>query len=131
MKTGGAFTDSRGWEILKTAIIAIIFSLILILLFALIIKISGLSNQSIAIFDQVIKIISIFFGCFIGFKNGDKCWLKGILAGFLFALMSFLIFAVLGGEFNLTSKLLYSLMFNSATGCIVGFMYAYLKAKRR
>ena len=42
-----------------------------------------------------IKLVSIFAGCIIGFKNKQNGILKGAIAGLVFMLLTFFIFAAL------------------------------------
>ncbi|MBO5926195.1 MAG: TIGR04086 family membrane protein, partial [Clostridia bacterium] len=62
----------------KGVIISLIFTLISILVFALILKIFSLNNNVIKPINYVIKVTAVFLGTFIAVKEE-----KGILKGFI------------------------------------------------
>lgn len=118
MKT--VFTETKIWEVLKSAIIAIIVMLAAVLLSSLIIEIAGLPNSSVGIFEIVIKILSLLAGCLFGFKSGEKGWLKGLFTGALFAVFSFIAFGILSGSYAVNMKLLFNVLLALVVGMISG-----------
>ena len=127
MKT--AFTETKGWEILKSGIIAVVISLVCILLFALIIKAAGLSNDSIAVFDIVGKAVSLLLGCLFGFRDSERGWCKGLLAGVVFVLLSFVVFGILQGQFAAAPKFFYHLLFGAILGMLSGIITTLVKTR--
>lgn len=87
-------------EIIKGGLLSFVFATILVLVFALIVKLTNISANAVPIVNQVIKVVSIFLGILFSIKSREKCWLKGILGALLFAVVSFVVFSLLAGSFN-------------------------------
>ena len=116
--------------VLKGAVIAVFVSLIGILIFAFIIKFASLSSKVIKPVNQVIKIISIFIGVFLSLRgNKEKGWLKGILIGGVYSLLSFVLFSILNGSFNFGLSILTDLIFLSIIGAICGIILVNISKK--
>lgn len=114
IKDNGSFLT-----ILKGALNALIISLLGILLFAFIIKLTSISDGLIKPINQVIKIISVLFGCLMAFKKGaDKTIFKGILIGICYTVFAFVLFSALNGKFEFNSSLLLDILFSGALGLI-------------
>ena len=88
---------------LKSALLGFIISLILVLIFAIIVKLVGLNNSMIGIVNQIIKILSVFFGVLFGVTDKTRWLFKGALGGAIFAILSFIVFLFFGNSFNLVT----------------------------
>ncbi len=118
-------------NILKGSLIAVSISLILILLFAVLIKLTNIPDVAISPVNQVIKIISIFFGCFLCLKKlPQKGLLTGSFVGMLYTVLAFLIFSLLGGTFSFNLTLLSDIIFATIIGGICGIMAVNKKIKQ-
>jgi len=107
------------FTILKGALNALIVSLVGILIFAFIIKLTSISDGLIKPINQVIKIISILFGCIMAFKKStDKTISKGLLIGALYTILAFVLFSALNGKFEISISLLLDILFGGAIGLI-------------
>lgn len=104
---------------------AIIVCLAAVLLFALIIQFTGLSERVIKPVNQFIKVLAIFIGCFFSLR-GSKGWLKGGLVGLLAGGLTFLLFGLLGG-FPSGLYILWDLLFCVAVGVLSGVIAVNLK----
>ncbi len=82
-------------DVLKAVLFATLISLGLVLIFAMIIKFASLNSNIIMPVNIAIKIISIFLGIIIGFKNSQNGLLKGVIVGLVYMLFTFLIFSAL------------------------------------
>ena len=81
------------FQILKGALLAVIISLIGILFFAFIIKITGLSDGWIMPINQVIKAVSILIGVVLALKKmPERGLIKGLFIGLVTPLLHFLCF---------------------------------------
>lgn len=110
-------------NMLKGVFWAISFSLICILIFAFIIKFTNLSESAISPINQVIKVLSILFGCFIASKKiKTNGWLWGLMIGALYTILAFLTFSILDGEFRFSLNLLNDFVFGSILGMISGII---------
>ncbi len=106
---------------LKGALLAVCISLVAILVFAFIIKLTGMSDGLIKPINQIIKILSIFFGTLIILKKTkQKGMLTGIIVGICYTIIAFVVFSILNGSFKFDISLLIDLVFSAITGAICG-----------
>ncbi len=121
--------NSGAWvAILKGVSVGLCVSLVGILLFAFILRFTSISDKVIAPVNEVIKGVSIFLGVFIGLKkHKSKGLLNGILIGFLFIIVAFLVFSLLDGTFCLDRTFLNDIVFGSIIGAICGIICVNLK----
>lgn len=120
--------DKSFWlGIIKSSILAVTISLILILIFALVIRFFDISDKLISPINQAIKILSIFFGCLIGLKSSTKGLIKGIIIGFIYILLSYIIFSILSGTISFGVSSIIDILF----ACIVGGLSGMLAVNIR
>lgn len=121
--------SSSAWlAIAKGVVCGVCVSLVGILLFAFILRFSSISDKVIAPVNEVIKGVSIFFGVFVGLRKYKKMGLlNGILIGFLFTVVAFLVFSLLDGTFSFDRTLLNDIVFGSIIGAICGIICVNLK----
>lgn len=113
---------------LKGSLISVCVSLVAILLFAFIIKLTGMSKGLIKVINQIIKIVSIFLGTFfILRKTGQKGLVTGIIVGLLYTTIAFVVFSILNGKFAFDITLLIDIIFGVAMGAICGAICVNLK----
>ena len=112
---------------LKGTFFALCISLFAILLFAIIIKFTGISNNLIKPINQVIKVISIFVGTLIAYKKNKNLGITiGLVVGILCTLLAFLIFSILDGVFELNTSLLNDTLFGAITGMLSGIISKFI-----
>ena len=93
-----ARTEKKGniaLELITASVIAVLISLILILLCALIIKWLNLSDGWLMPVNQVIKAVSMFTGALLGFRDKRRGWAKGLALGVIYIILAFLIFSLI------------------------------------
>lgn len=114
----------RGYvfEIVKANIIALIFALIAILISALIVKIFSVSDGAIPIINQVIKSVAIFIGIIFSLKKPNNGWLRGLICGFVFVWLSFVVFSALDANFVFGMSLFNNCVLGTVTGMISGII---------
>ena len=113
---------------LKGSLISVCVSLVAILLFAFIIKLTGMSKGLIKVINQIIKIVSIFLGTFfILRKTGQKGLFTGIIVGLLYTIIAFVVFSILNGKFAFDITLLIDIIFGVAIGAICRAICVNLK----
>ena len=88
-------------DIVKSSLIAVVSSLVLILVFAIIIKFTGIDDKIIIVINMVIKSLSVVIGVLFGIKNARLGAVKGIASGLLFVIVSYILFAII----NLSAKI--------------------------
>lgn len=105
--------------VLKGAIIALVISLLSILAFAFIIKLTGLNDNLIKPINQIIKVLSIFIGCLLAFKkDGEKTLIKGAIIGVLYIILAFVLFSILNGSFDFSAGIFLDIFFGLIVGVI-------------
>lgn len=109
-------------KILLSSLIAVIASLVLILIFALLIKWFEWGDNIIAPVNIAIKILSIAIGVLVATKNGGRALAKGSIIGGAYVLLSYVVFSALLGNFSLSIGNLWDLVFGVITGGIVGII---------
>lgn len=117
--------------VIKGMLVAISVSLVAILLFALVIRFTGISDSWIMPINQVIKIISIFLGCMVSVRHSKtKGLYKGLILGFLYTIFAFFLFAALSGSISFSLTFLNDLLFGSVVGGLCGIIAANLRRNR-
>lgn len=106
------------FSILKGALSALIISLIGILVFAFVIKLTSISDGLIKPINQTIKVISIFFGCFLVKNNSVKNLSSGLLIGVMYTILAFILFSALNGKFDFNITLFLDIIFGALIGLI-------------
>lgn len=110
---------------LKGTLISMIFTIAVILLFALIIKETGLSDNVIGPVNQVIKIAGIVAASYFAIKGLiEKQWLCGGITGIMYMLLSYLIFSLIEGMFGNVALLFSDLLM----GMLIGLVFAIIAA---
>lgn len=114
-------------SIIKGAIVSVAITLVLILVFALIIRFFNVNDNWIFPINQVIKVISLFAGVMVITKgNKEKGLFKGILLGLIYFILSFVIFSILQGSFSLQMSNVYDLLLTSLMGGLVGLIAVHI-----
>ena len=108
-------------QCLKSVIIAVSFSLISILIFALILKVFSIPNSVIKPVNYLIKCTSVFLGCYFSIK-GEKGAIKGFIFGLLIIIVCFLLFSSLSCKFNFSFNLVWEILLGGVLGVISGII---------
>ncbi|HOO23278.1 MAG TPA: TIGR04086 family membrane protein [Clostridia bacterium] len=110
------------FDLLRGTIVAVIVSLVLVLIFALIVNLVDVSEKVIIPVNQAIKIISIFIGCFIGIRNRHQGIVKGGLIGLLYTFLSIFIFGIISKEVSFKLINLVDVAFGIVAGIVSGIL---------
>ena len=125
---GGGAGVSLLLNILKGSVMALCASLLLVLMFAFILKFTNISENVILPVNQVIKGVSVFLGVFIGLKkHKEQGLLSGLLIGIVYTVLAFFIFALLAGNWVFDLSLLTDLAFGGIIGGVCGIICVNLK----
>lgn len=112
----------------KGSLCALCISLVLILAFAFLLKFTNIPESAITPINQVIKGVSIFFGVFIGLRKIKELGLfSGLLIGFIYIMLAFVIFSILNGGFSFDLTLLTDIIFGAVIGGICGIICVNIK----
>lgn len=119
------------FNFIKSVFASLCLSLILILIFAFILKYVSISDNTIKIINQVIKIISVLYGIIVlSKKDKTSLFFKGILIGVVYGALSYIIFSLLSGSFNIDITTLNDVAFNGVIGAIIG-LFANILTKKK
>lgn len=109
--------------LLKGSLIALSMSLILVLIFAFLLRFIAIPDGAIKPINQVIKCVSILIGSFAGLKKYRQMGLvSGLLIGIIYTIISFLVFSILDGNFQFGKTLLNDIFFGGVAGAISGII---------
>lgn len=115
-------------SVAKGVMVAVCISLVLVLLFAFLLKFTNIPESTIKPVNQVIKGLSILMGVFVGLKRKKELGLvSGLLIGLIYTIAAFLVFSCLGGVFAFDLTLLTDLLFGAVMGAICGIICVNLK----
>lgn len=110
-------------DIIKGALISLSATLIMILLFAVLIRFFNIPDGWIFPINQVIKVASIVLGLIAMLKaNREQGFLKGVFLGAFYFVLSFFIFSILQGNFSISIKNLYDFLLTTLMGGLVGII---------
>lgn len=102
-----------------------VFTVAVILLFALIIKETGMADSAIAPINQVIKIAGIIAASYFAIRGlKEKQWLCGAMAGIMFILLSYFVFSLIEGVFGNVALLFSDMLM----GMLIGMVFAIIMA---
>ena len=119
---------SNSISVAKGVMVAVCISLVLVLLFAFLLKFTNIPESIIKPVNQVIKGLSILMGVFVGLKRKKELGLvSGLLIGLIYTIAAFLVFSCLGGVFAFDLTLLTDLLFGAVMGAICGIICVNLK----
>ena len=119
---GGVFLS-----LIKTVVMAIIFSLVLVLVMAFVIKIFNIDARYIILINQLIKGMSILFACIVALKLERNGWLWGMIAGILYIIFAFIVFSLLDGGFNMKLSIVNDIVLGGVSGLISGIIAVNLR----
>ena len=122
------FGDIRK-QVLKGVLTAVLITLACVLVFALLLDVTGMSENVIKPVNQFIKLISVFLGTVL-FVKGEKGWLKGLLTGLFSSLLSALLFGLISGGASFGISMLIDVLFGAAMGAISGVISVNLPRRK-
>ena len=112
--------------VISGVLTAVIISIVGVLLFALVISGSSLSNSVVKAVNQFIKILAVFLGCVFSLK-GRQGAIKGGLVGIFATVLTYLLFALIAGETVQISKIIVDLALLFVVGAISGAIAVNLR----
>ena len=122
--TAGKMKTAR--KSFKGAVLGLIITIMSVLVFAIIVKQFGLSDQAISAINQGIKVVSIFISAFAASKSAEEGRiLAGILAGGIYVVLGYLTFSLIESRFGDPGLLLADL----AMGVVIGMLTAMIFTK--
>lgn len=116
---------------LKGTLIAMIFTIAAILIFALIIKESNMADNVINPINQVIKILGIMAATFFAVRRAaENQWITGGLASVFYIILGYLVFSLIEGRFGNLLMLLSDVVMAAVIGIVFAIILKQLLKKK-
>ena len=109
---------------IKSGVLSFVFSCIGVLILALIAKLCNIGDKALPIINQVLKVIAVAVGTLISVKEEKFLW-KALIGAVLFWLLSFALYAIMGGKFNFGQIAL-----DLGISLVVAALVAFIKSRR-
>lgn len=116
------------FSVLKGSFLTLITGLVSVLLFAILVKFTALSDTAIKTVDQFIKIMAVFIGCFFSI-TGKAGWIKGGIIGVLGLFLVYVVFSLLSGTALFTLSMLADMGLSLFIGAISGVISVNVKRR--
>jgi len=116
---------------IKGSLYALCISLILVLVFAFLLRFIALDDEVISPIVQVIKGVSILCGVLIGLKESTEMgFVTGLIIGLIYVLVAFICFSALDGfSFEFNKMLVNDIVFSGIIGGISGIIAVNFRKK--
>lgn len=124
------FKKSDMFDVVKSVLIAVVTCLILVLIFAMIMKFAELPDGVIMPVNIMIKCISVVTGVLFGIKVSEHGAIKGLMTGVLFVLVTYLLFSVINSDFSINMMSLVDGIIMIIQGTITGVIVVNIKGRR-
>lgn len=115
------------FDLLRSILISVLISVIGVIILAIIAKFADLSNGVITGVNIFIRVLAILLGMLIGTRAGRYFIAKGVVTGGVFALLTYLLSAILAGSFTASGMTLYDALACILAGIISGGICAVAK----
>ena len=116
---------------LKGAILSLLITVFSVLILALVVKGTDISDETISALNQAIKIISVFAGAFAASRSAaEKQALAGGLSGGIYIVLGYLTFSLIDGKFGDILLLFADLAMGVIIGMLTGIIFGKLLTKK-
>jgi len=130
MKEKLKFSPASIISVIKSSLVGVVASILLVLLFAFVLKFVDLNSSVITIVDQIIKIISVFISVVaLSRSDGDKLLAKGLIVGAIYSILTFIVFSILNGGINFSVAIFSDVAFSALVGGVSGIIINMFKRK--
>ena len=117
-------------HIIKASLIGVIVSILMVLLFAFVLKFVELNSGAISLIDQIIKIVSVVVAVFaLSKSNGEGLLVKGIAVGAVYSILTFIVFSVLNGGINFSVAIFTDIVFSAMIGGVTAVLLNILRKR--
>lgn len=110
-------------------VVSVIVSLILVLLSAMILKLFSLDVSYVTVINTVIKIISVMIAVLLCFKTPSDGWIRGVITGLLFALLSHVVYGAISSDMSITVGFFADLGLGIISGLVAGIIAVNVKKR--
>ena len=113
------------FQTLKAAVIATAFCVAFAAITAAVSGFVFLSAAAVKIVGAAAKVVSLALGALLSFRGG-KCWLKGLAAGVLFAMLTAFLFSAISRS-ALSVRIFIDLALGAAEGLLSGVLVSVVR----
>ena len=117
--------SSFAFQIVKGSVLAVLLSLALALIFALVLLLFSLPDSVILPINQTLKVLAIALAVLLSVRD-EKGWIKGAIIGFIATMLTTFAFSFLGGGLSLSWLIFAELAYCGAAGAVMGMLSANL-----
>ena len=115
-------------NLLKSAFVGVLVSVILVLVFAFVLKFVDLKDAVISVIDEIIKIVSIFVAVIYLIKRSPyKILYKSALVGAVYIILTFIVFSALRGHYSFGVSSIVDILLGTLTGAIIAIILNVFK----
>ena len=114
-------------ELVKALVVSIIITLALVLISAFIVKAFSVKTSYISIINQVIKGVSVLVSSLICLRLPSNGYIRGIILGVAYILLSYLVFSLFNGSFSGGISILNDLTLGAVSGLLSGIIAVNLR----
>ncbi|MCL2821689.1 MAG: TIGR04086 family membrane protein [Firmicutes bacterium] len=118
-------------EMFKALIVALIVTLCLVLIAAGVVMIFSIPTSAVSIINQIIRGISILIASFFVLRLPKNGWLRGLIFGLLYTILTFLVFSAIDQSFNFGLNLLNDFAFGGIAGLICGIISVNIRKPKK
>ena len=110
---------------------SLVFSIVAVLILAVIAKYTQISDGAITAVNQVIKVVALFFGILVGFKKQKLGIVAGLIVGLLYTVLTFALFSLVSGELDFKQISVFDFLIGLGAGAASGVLAVNLKGLKR
>ena len=118
-------------RIIRGILWSVLFSLLAVLVLAVVLKFINLENSTISTVNQIIKLVAIALGTSSVALGKERGLPGGTLVGLGYMLLGSTVFILSGGEGFSFPVLLTDLLVGTAAGALLGYVFTFLVRKRQ
>lgn len=115
-------------DIIKSAMFGVLLTVVLIMILAFSMKFIDFNNSTIRVINLIIKIMGVAFSVILIMRKIDsKYLLKGAITGFVYAVLTFLMFSIIGKQFSFNLSVLIDLLTMALIGAVCTVIFGCFK----
>ena len=120
------FFQKGAFQVVKGAGVALVLSVALAAVYALLLRVLPMGNIVVTIVMQALKGVALVLAVVL-FVRGEKGWLKGGATGLVFSMLGYLTLSSLGGGFALSWLIFLEIATFVAVGGLTGMIAVNVK----
>lgn len=118
-------------DVVRALAVALLTNLVAVLLIAVVVKYTGVTQSVATALNQVVKVLSLAVGAVVGFRSGRFGLVLGAVTGLLFTVLGFSVFSLLAGRPLFTDVTVFDFLLGLASGVFSGVLAVNLRTLSR